>query len=76
MKDEANWCEKTECTVRARTYCIHAFRSVVCIQHGIRKLLRAAKPLNVFDEAKRHRALPDGRKEIPAAYRLGGPPGG
>ena len=38
MKDDANWCEKTKRTVRARTYCIYAFRSVVCMQHGIEKV--------------------------------------
>ena len=27
MKDDANWCEKPKCTVRARTYCIYAFQS-------------------------------------------------
>ena len=34
MNDDANWCEKTKRTLRARTYCICAFRSVVCIQGG------------------------------------------
>ena len=43
MKDDANWCEKTKRTVRARTYRIHAFRSVACIQHGIRKMLQVTK---------------------------------
>ena len=28
MKHDANWCEKTKRTVRARTYCIDAFRCV------------------------------------------------
>ena len=36
-------------TVRATTYCIHAFGSAVCKQHGIKKLLWVTMPLNVLD---------------------------
>ena len=43
MKHNANCCEKTKRTVRARTYCIYAFRSVVYILHGSKKGLRVAK---------------------------------
>ena len=39
MTDDANWSEKT----KARTYCVYVFRSVVCIQQGIMKVLRGGK---------------------------------
>ena len=39
-------------TVRVRTYCIYAFRSFVCQQHSIKKVLRVTKPLNIPDEVK------------------------
>ena len=52
MKDDANRCETTTRTVRARTYCISAFQglSARSTQHSIKKVLRVTKPLNVFDE--------------------------
>ena len=39
-------------TLKARTYCIYAFGSVICIQHGIKRVLWVTKLLNVFDLVK------------------------
>ena len=50
MKHDANWNQKTKRTVRPRTCFIYAFRSVVCLQHGIKQVLRVTKPLKVPDE--------------------------
>ena len=52
MKDNAKWCETMKRTVRARTDSIHAFRGVFCTQHGIKKALRATKPLHVLIKVK------------------------
>ena len=46
--DDTNWREKTKRTVKARTDCGDAFRSVVCIQHGIKKVLPVTCPHNVL----------------------------
>ena len=43
MKSDANWCEKRT----ALSELLHSyFRSIVCIKHGINKVLRVSKPLN------------------------------
>ena len=42
-------------TIRARPYCIYAFRSGVCMQHGIKKVTKLLNAL--FDEVPRHHAL-------------------
>ena len=52
MKGNANWCEKTKRTDRARTYSSYGLRRVVCIQHGIKKRLRVTKLLHILDEGK------------------------
>ena len=35
------------------------FRSIGCIPHGIRRVLRVSKPLNVLHKVKRHHAPGD-----------------
>ena len=58
----------------ARTCCIYAFRSVVCIQHSIKKVLRVTNSLNALDEVQT--PCITNSKEPPATYQLGDTPGG
>ena len=50
MTDGADWSEKRN--TERETYCIHAFRSAVCTQNSIQRVLQVAKPHNVLDEVK------------------------
>ena len=51
--DHISWCVKivlAKHTVKARTYCISAFRLAVYIQHSIKKVSRVTKLLNALGE--------------------------
>ena len=72
MKDDANWCEKTKHTVRARTYCLHAFGALPPDSTASRAL-RVTTPLNAVGVQT---PCITGMAAKSAAYRLGETPGG
>ena len=49
MTDDANWCQKQN-ALSEREPSAFMLSSIACIQHGIKKVLPATKPLNILDE--------------------------